>query len=105
MTVNADFLGSLFSPGPKRYLLVAMKSSIRRISLDTDDFSDVILGVIDVHNVIALDVDIADDKLYHSDVFLDVIRSPSLISCLCVTLLSFYSASFNGARLACDELN
>jgi len=64
---------------PKRYLLVAMKSSVRRISLDTDDMTDVILPLPDVHNVIALDLDITDNKLYYTDVYLDVIRSVGML--------------------------
>jgi hypothetical protein len=59
---------------PKQYLLVAMKSNVRRISLETSDVTDVILPLTDVHNVIAIDIDFSENTLYYTDVYLDVIR-------------------------------
>lgn len=47
---------------------------MRRISLDTDDHTDVHVQVPELHNVISLDYDSVDAKLYYTDVTLDVIR-------------------------------
>ncbi|CAG5119992.1 unnamed protein product, partial [Candidula unifasciata] len=63
---------------PSKYLLFAARGSIRRISLDTPDYTDVYLPLSDLHNVIALDVDYQDSVVYYTDVFLDVIRRASL---------------------------
>ena len=59
---------------PDKYLLFASRGSIRRVSLDTNDNIDVYLPLPDVHNTIALDYNLKDQKLYYSDVYLDVIR-------------------------------
>ena len=59
---------------PERHLLVAVRNSIHRISLDTSDLTDVVLPVSDVYNVIAIDVDAVERKIYFTDVHLDVIR-------------------------------
>lgn len=59
---------------PSKYLLFAARGSIRRISLDTPDYTDVYLPLPDLHNVIALDFDYQDNMVYYTDVFLDVIR-------------------------------
>lgn len=53
---------------------------MRRISLDTDDHTDVHVPVPELHNVISLDYDSVDGKLYYTDVTLDVIRwAPQLL--------------------------
>lgn len=43
--------------------------------MDTGDSSDVHLALPDLHNVIALDVDYQDERIYYTDLHLDVIRS------------------------------
>ena len=64
---------------PDRYLLIAMRDSVRRISLDTSDHTDVLVTTLnDLDNVIALDVDLPLHKLYFTDVHHDVIRSRDL---------------------------
>lgn len=47
---------------------------MRRISLDTSDHTDVHVPVPELHNVISLDYDSVEGKLYYTDVTLDVIR-------------------------------
>lgn len=47
---------------------------MRRISLDTSDHTDVHVPVPELHNVISLDYDSVQGKLYYTDVSLDVIR-------------------------------
>lgn len=60
---------------PETYLLFSNRVSVRRISLDTNDHTDVHVPVPELHNVISLDYDSVDGKLYYTDVTLDVIRS------------------------------
>uniref|UniRef100_A0A3Q3ETX7 Low density lipoprotein receptor-related protein 4 n=1 Tax=Labrus bergylta TaxID=56723 RepID=A0A3Q3ETX7_9LABR len=60
---------------PETYLLFSNRVSVRRISLDTNDHTDVHVPVPELHNVISLDYDSVDAKLYYTDVTLDVIRS------------------------------
>ena len=59
---------------PETYLLFSNRVSVRRISLDTEDHTDVHVNVPELHNVISLDYDSVDAKLYYTDVSLDVIR-------------------------------
>ena len=59
---------------PETYLLFSNRVSVRRISLDTNDHTDVHVPVPELHNVISLDYDSVDGKLYYTDVSLDVIR-------------------------------
>ena len=59
---------------PEEYILFASRGSIRRIALDMPDHTDVYLPLAELHNVIALDYDYAEKKLYYTDVQLDVIR-------------------------------
>lgn len=59
---------------PETYLLFSSRASIRRISLDTSDHTDVHIPVPELNNVISLDYDSVDGKIYYTDVFLDVIR-------------------------------
>lgn len=65
-------------PSPETYLLFSSRGSIRRISLDTDDHTDVHVPVPGLNNVISLDYDSVDGKVYYTDVFLDVIRRADL---------------------------
>uniref|UniRef100_A0A672G5Y7 LDL receptor related protein 4 n=1 Tax=Salarias fasciatus TaxID=181472 RepID=A0A672G5Y7_SALFA len=65
---------------PETYLLFSNRISVRRISLDTNDHTDVHVPVPELHNVISLDYDSVDGKLYYTDVTLDVIRCGFLIS-------------------------
>ena len=61
---------------PEHYLLIAARDSIHRLSLDTHDHTDIIVTTLnDLDNVIALDVDLSQSRLYFTDVHHDVIRS------------------------------
>uniref|UniRef100_A0A452S896 LDL receptor related protein 4 n=1 Tax=Ursus americanus TaxID=9643 RepID=A0A452S896_URSAM len=66
--------GKTCDPSPETYLLFSSRGSIRRISLDTSDHTDVHIPVPELNNVISLDYDSVDGKVYYTDVFLDVIR-------------------------------
>lgn len=59
---------------PESYLLFSNRVSLRRISLETDDRTDVYLDIPQLHNVISLDYDSMEGKVYYTDVTLDVIR-------------------------------
>ncbi|KAA8596151.1 hypothetical protein FQN60_011442 [Etheostoma spectabile] len=63
---------------PESFLLFSNRVSVRRISLDTNDHTDVHVPVPELHNVISLDYDSVDGKLYYTDVTLDVIRRANL---------------------------
>uniref|UniRef100_A0AAX7SHF4 Low-density lipoprotein receptor-related protein 4 n=1 Tax=Astatotilapia calliptera TaxID=8154 RepID=A0AAX7SHF4_ASTCA len=63
---------------PETYLLFSNRVSVRRISLDTNDHTDIHVPVLELHNVISLDYDSVDGKLYYTDVTLDVIRRANL---------------------------
>ncbi|XP_071487623.1 low-density lipoprotein receptor-related protein 4-like [Diadema antillarum] len=59
---------------PSTFLLFANRQSIRRISMDTPDHTDVALPIDNLQNPVALDFDSIERKIYFTDVFLDVIR-------------------------------
>ncbi|XP_033107213.1 low-density lipoprotein receptor-related protein 4-like [Anneissia japonica] len=59
---------------PENFLIIANRNKIRRISLDTPEHVDVVLPVPDLINVIAIDFDSLDEKIYYTDVYNDVIR-------------------------------
>ncbi|CAC5368751.1 LRP4 [Mytilus coruscus] len=63
---------------PSQYLLFASRGSLRRISLDTPDYTDTFLPMSDLHNVISLDYDYQKQKMYFTDVHLDVVRRANL---------------------------
>ena len=44
------------------------------MSLDTPDRTDVYLPLPDLHNAIALDYDLHENKIYYTDLYKDVIR-------------------------------
>lgn len=70
--------GETCDPSPETYLLFSSRGSIRRISLDTEDHTDVHVPIPGLNNVISLDYDSVDGKVYYTDVFLDVIRRADL---------------------------
>ncbi|XP_073514999.1 low-density lipoprotein receptor-related protein 4 isoform X1 [Phyllobates terribilis] len=70
--------GRTCDPSPDTYLLFSSRDSIRRISLDTDDYTDVYVPIKELNNVISLDYDSVEGKIYYTDVFLDVIRRVDL---------------------------
>ncbi|KAG9475852.1 hypothetical protein GDO78_003967 [Eleutherodactylus coqui] len=70
--------GRTCDPSPDTYLLFSSRDSIRRISLDTDDHTDVYVPIKELNNVISLDFDSVEGKIYYTDVFLDVIRRVDL---------------------------
>ena len=64
----------VFSTVPNEFLLFASHCCIRRLSLDTPDKTDVYLPLPDLHNAIALDYDLEEEKIYYTDLYKDVIR-------------------------------
>ncbi|XP_014786530.1 low-density lipoprotein receptor-related protein 6 [Octopus bimaculoides] len=62
-------------PGsPKEILLLARRSDLRRISLDTPDYTDVILQLNDIQHTIAIDYDPVEDYVYWTDDNIHLIR-------------------------------
>ncbi|CAH3143404.1 unnamed protein product [Porites lobata] len=53
--------------GPVHFLLLARKVDIRRISLDTPDFTDVVMPVSGLRHAMAIDFDPVDKFVYWSD--------------------------------------
>ncbi|XP_041472474.1 low-density lipoprotein receptor-related protein 4-like [Lytechinus variegatus] len=58
---------------PSTFLLFANSRSIRRISMDTPDHTDVSLPFENLGNAVALDFDSIDRKIYFTDVLSDII--------------------------------
>lgn len=59
---------------PSTYLLFATRSTLARVSLDTPELWDVTLPIPEVRNAIAVDFHWRNQKIYYTDVFLDIIR-------------------------------
>ena len=57
------------------FLLFANKHSILRISMDTDDYNEVYLDLVHLENVVSVDFDYRNKRIYYSDVNLDSIAS------------------------------
>ncbi|XP_033112246.1 low-density lipoprotein receptor-related protein 6-like [Anneissia japonica] len=53
--------------GPREILLLAKRRDIRRISLDTPDYTDVVIQLKDVKNAIAIDYDPIEGFMYWTD--------------------------------------
>lgn len=60
------------------YLLIALRSGIGRISLDTPDMFDVVLPIADVYGAVVLDYHFNQSKLFYADVNIDVIKMVDL---------------------------
>lgn len=57
------------------FLLFANKHSILRISMNTDDYNEVYLDLVHLENVVSVDYDYKNKRIYYSDVNLDQIGS------------------------------
>ncbi|EDO49133.1 predicted protein [Nematostella vectensis] len=60
--------------GPKHFLLLARRTDLRRISLDTPDHTDVVLPFVGIKHGIAVDFDPIEEYIYWSDDTLQVIK-------------------------------
>ncbi|ALC49629.1 CG8909 [Drosophila busckii] len=65
---------------PEDYLLIALRSGIGMISLNSGDFMDVVLPIAGVHGAVVLDYHYRKNLLYFADVNLDVIRRVNLLN-------------------------
>lgn len=65
--VNNGHSFFVFSQGPEEMLLLARRSDLRRISLDTLDFTTVVLNIHGVRNSVAVDYDPVDRMVYWTD--------------------------------------
>nr|XP_040223812.2 low-density lipoprotein receptor-related protein 4 isoform X2 [Anopheles coluzzii] len=59
---------------PDEYLLIALRSGIGRISLDTPDLFDVVLPIEGVHGAVVLDYHFDSMYVFYADVNVDAIR-------------------------------
>lgn len=59
---------------PDEYLLIALRTGIGRISLDTADLLDTVLPIAGVHGAVVLDYHYNLSKLFYADVHTDAIR-------------------------------
>lgn len=59
---------------PQTYLLVALRSGIARISLDTPELFDVVLPIEGVHGAVVLDYHYQNSQIFYADVNIDSIR-------------------------------
>ena len=55
------------SVGAQEILLLARRTDIRRISLDTPDYTDVVLQLDNIRHAIAIDYDPVDGHIYWTD--------------------------------------
>lgn len=55
-------------------MLIALRSGIGRISLDTTDLFDVVLPIDEVHGSVVLDYHFNKSLIFYADVHLDVIK-------------------------------
>ncbi|XP_064603510.1 low-density lipoprotein receptor-related protein 6-like isoform X2 [Liolophura sinensis] len=53
--------------GPEKILLLARRTDLRRISLDTPDYTDVVLQLENINHAIAIDYDPVDGYVYWTD--------------------------------------
>ncbi|XP_022326935.2 low-density lipoprotein receptor-related protein 4-like isoform X2 [Crassostrea virginica] len=60
------------------FLIFARRTDIRKVSLDVEYFADVVMPVRQLRNVIALDVDTVNRKVYWTDTVLDKIMRANL---------------------------
>lgn len=65
----------LFLSDISAFLLFTSKDSIRRISMDTDDMSDVHLDIVNIENAVSIDFDFQTRRIFYSDVNVDKIFS------------------------------
>ncbi len=56
-----------YSAGAGSILLLARRTDVRRISLDTPDYTDVVLPLRSVRHAIAIDYDPVDGHIYWTD--------------------------------------
>lgn len=63
---------------PDDYLLIAMRSGIGRIALDTTDFFDVVLPIDAVHGAVVLDYHIENNLIIYADVNVDAIKTVNI---------------------------
>ena len=67
MSIYHGFDLFVFSQGPEEMLLLARRSDLRRISLDTLDYTTVVLNIHGVRNAVAVDYDPVERMVYWTD--------------------------------------
>ncbi|XP_060033222.1 low-density lipoprotein receptor-related protein 5 isoform X2 [Erinaceus europaeus] len=80
--------GRTCKAGAEEVLLLARRTDLRRISLDTVDFTDIVLPVADIRHAIALDYDPLEGHVYWTDDEVRAIRRAALDGSGAQTLVS-----------------
>lgn len=57
----------VFTSGPQNLLLLVRRTDLRRISLDTPDYTDVVLELDGIKHAIAVDFDPVEKQIYWTD--------------------------------------
>ncbi|XP_006822699.1 LOW QUALITY PROTEIN: low-density lipoprotein receptor-related protein 6-like [Saccoglossus kowalevskii] len=70
--------GRTCADGAEEILLLARRTDLRRISLDTPDYTDVVLQLEDIQHAIAIDYDPVDGYIYWTDDEVRAIRRASM---------------------------
>ena len=66
---------------PNSYLLIALRSGIGRISLDTPEMFDVVLPIEGVHGAVVVDYHYNKSYIFYADVNVDAIRRVNMKNC------------------------
>lgn len=66
---------------PNSYLLIALRSGIGRISLDTPEMFDVVLPIDGVHGAVVVDYHYNKSYIFYADVNVDAIRRVNMKNC------------------------
>lgn len=65
---------------PKSYLLIALRSGIGRISLDTPEMFDVVLPIDGIHGAVVVDYHFNRSYLFYADVNVDAIKRVNMLN-------------------------
>ena len=91
-------INSVSSSGPSEILLLARRTNLRWISLDTSDFTDIVMPIEGVRHAIAVDYDPVDGLVYWTDdearyirrAYLNATGTAFLKLCVCFVCLCMF---------------
>ncbi|GAB6033184.1 Low-density lipoprotein receptor- protein 4 [Chamberlinius hualienensis] len=85
--------------GPKSFLLFASKGAVSRISFDTMDNTNVALYTKGTHDIVAVDFDLHQKKIYFSNVYLDIIQRMNFDGSDVETIVTTKLMTINGLAI------
>ena len=77
--------------GASSILLLVRRTDLRWVSLDTVDFTDVVLDIRNVRHAVAVEYDLVDQHVYWTDDEMQSIRRASLDGTGLVDLIRFFA--------------